>query len=320
VVNPAATTTSARAQDVIARALGSDLKLDVAATRHRGHACELARQARRDGFGAVIALGGDGTVNEVVNGLLADGLPRPYAPAEDDAAAWEGRPGDVPLLGVVPGGSTNVFARAVGLAASPIEATSQILDAVREGRHRKIGLGKADDRYFTFCAGFGMDAEVISRVEHLRARGRAASASLVLATALQHFFLEADRRSGPLSFSSSNGVSADNIHTLILANTAPWTYLGTWPVNPTPHASFDGGLDVVALRSLGAATAARYLARMLSASPKPLTGRSAQTWHDLPGLVITADRPTAFQLDGEALGVRESVRVSAVPAALSVLV
>src|SRR5438067_1577414 len=82
----------------------------------------------------VVALGGDGTVNEVVNGLLA-----------------EGPGGHVPMLAVVPGGSTNVFARALGLPRDPVEATGQILEALRAGRRRTVGLGLADDRYFTFC-------------------------------------------------------------------------------------------------------------------------------------------------------------------------
>ena len=94
VVNPRATTTSARTREVIAHALSASLDLDVVDTTHRTHATDLARQARRDGLDVVLTLGGDGTVNEVVNGLLADG------------------PGhDVPTLGTVPGGSANVFAR-----------------------------------------------------------------------------------------------------------------------------------------------------------------------------------------------------------------
>ena len=89
----------------------------------------------------MVALGGDGTVNEVVNGILSEGV----------------RPG-LPDLAVVPGGSTNVFARALGMPASAVEATGQILEALREGRSRRVGLGKADERWFTFCAGLGIDA------------------------------------------------------------------------------------------------------------------------------------------------------------------
>ena len=103
VVNPKATATTARARDVLAHALASETKLDVVHTKARGHARELARQAAVDGLDLVVALGGDGTVNEVVNGLLTDG-PGP----------------GVPALAVVPGGSTNVFAGALGLPESPV--------------------------------------------------------------------------------------------------------------------------------------------------------------------------------------------------------
>ncbi|MGO4426973.1 diacylglycerol kinase family protein, partial [Streptomyces sp. MCAF7] len=118
VVNPAATTTSARTRDVLIHALASDLKLDVATTEYRGHARDLARQAAEGGtHELVVALGGDGTVNEVVNGLLHHGPD----------------PDGLPRLAVVPGGSTNVFARALGLPNDVVEATGALLDALRDG-------------------------------------------------------------------------------------------------------------------------------------------------------------------------------------------
>src|SRR4051794_32570966 len=100
VVNPKATTTSERARDVLVRALRSEVELTVEVTRRRGHAAELARRAIAQKLDVVVTLGGDGTVNEVVNGLLTP------APASNL---------DIPALAVVPGGSTNVFARALGL-------------------------------------------------------------------------------------------------------------------------------------------------------------------------------------------------------------
>src|SRR2546423_13259499 len=106
VVNPKATATTTRMREVLVGALGRDLKLDVEETHRRGHARELGRQATEDGLDVVVALGGDGTVNEVVNGMLVHG------------------PGlDVPSLAVVPGGSTNVFTRSLGLPQDPVEAT-----------------------------------------------------------------------------------------------------------------------------------------------------------------------------------------------------
>ena len=129
VVNPAATTTSARTRDVLIHALASEMKLEAVTTEYRGHARDLGRQAAegKDDIELVVALGGDGTVNEVVNGLLHHGPD----------------PDRLPRLAVVPGGSTNVFARALGLPNDAVEATGVLLDALRESRERTVGLGMA---------------------------------------------------------------------------------------------------------------------------------------------------------------------------------
>src|SRR5438046_8401837 len=140
VVNHKATTTSGRVRDVLVQALRSVVDLDVTHTRERGHAASLAERAAADGVDVVVVLGGDGTVNEVVNGLLAHGIP-----------------GHGPALAVVPGGSTNVFARALGLPADWVEATGVLLEALRDGRYRTIGLGRADGRYVPRLAGGGVE-------------------------------------------------------------------------------------------------------------------------------------------------------------------
>src|SRR3954462_4497578 len=126
VVNPAATATTPKGRDVLVRALASELKVDAVETEHRGHGRELGRRAVEDGVDVVVTLGGDGTVNEVVNGLLEHG-PAPH----------------LPVLAVVPGGSTNVFARALGRSRDPVEATSEILDSLRAGHTRLVSLGTA---------------------------------------------------------------------------------------------------------------------------------------------------------------------------------
>lgn len=302
VVNPAATATSARTRDVLARALGSRLKVDVAETRHRGHACELARQARRDDFEVVLALGGDGTVNEVVNGLLAAGV------------------AGAPALGVLPGGSTNVFARAIGLPADPVEATGQILDALQQNRRRVIGLGRADERWFTFCAGLGLDAEVVDLVERSRAAGRLSSPALYLAAAVRHFYLGTDRRSPALTLQVDGQSPEERLYQAIVCNTAPWTYLRARPVNPLPLASFDTGLDVFALRRLTTAATLRCVARILVPGRRPPRKSAALLRHDLAGFTLRSARPLAFQVDGDALGQRSVVRFTSVPEALHVLV
>jgi diacylglycerol kinase family enzyme len=176
VVNPKATTTTLRGRDVLVSALGDTLKLDCAETAHRDHAIELGQHAKAEGYDTVLVLGGDGTVNEVVNGLLSAG-PSP----------------DVPALAIVPGGSTNVFARALGLPASPMEATGQLLEALRAGRSTRVGLGKADERWFTFCAGLGLDAAAVARVEERRAKGKRSTPGLYVRSTVNRYFFGTNR-------------------------------------------------------------------------------------------------------------------------------
>lgn len=301
VVNPKATATTERMRDVLARALASETKLDVVQTQARGHATSLARQAVVDGLDVVVALGGDGTVNEVVNGLLAHG------PAAE-----------LPALAVVPGGNANVFARALGLPATPVDATSQLLDALRADRRRSVGLGQADDRWFTFCAGLGLDAEVVRRVELKRAHGRKATPGLFVRQGVQQFFLHA-RRSAPAITVHADGHEPERIGLALICNSDPWTYLGPRPVRPCPQASFDTGLDLFGLRSLGTVTMLRHLRQILAKNPRP-RGRAVLALNDTEAFRLSADRPLAFQVDGDDLGDRTEVVFRAVPDALDVFV
>jgi diacylglycerol kinase family enzyme len=300
VVNPKATTTSSRVRDVLAHALASETKLDVVQTQSRGHAAELASQAALDGLDVVVALGGDGTVNEVVNGLLADG-PRSGLPA----------------LAVVPAGSANVFARALGLSPEPVEATGQLLDALRADRRRTIGLGQADERWFTFCAGLGIDAQVVRRVEHKRAVGRRATPGLYVRTGVAQFF-RSDRRSAPITLETP-GAAPQRMALALVCNSDPWTFLGSRPVRPCPQASLETGLDLFGLTRLGTLTTLRHLRQILAAEPRP-RGRRVRLEHDLPRFTLSADRALAFQVDGDDLGDRTRVEFRAVPYALDVVV
>jgi diacylglycerol kinase family enzyme len=197
----------------------------------------------------VVALGGDGTVNEVVNGLLTDG-PRP----------------GIPALAVVPGGSTNVFVRAIGLPPHPFDATGVILEALRAGRTRRIGLGLAGDRYFTFNAGFGFDADVVRRIERRRRAGEETSHARFVRAALAQFFTSSRRHPG-VTYERPGHDPVDGIHFALVTNTAPWTYLGDRPVQPSPEASFETGLDLFAPRSMRTVTTLRYLRRALLSKP-----------------------------------------------------
>lgn len=301
VVNPKATSTTEKAHDVLARALASDLKVDVAVTAHRGHASELATQGLRDGVDIVVALGGDGTVNEVVNGLLVDG-PGPHVPA----------------LAVVPGGSTNVFSRALGQARTPVEATADILTAVRRGGSRPISLGRVDDRWFTFTAGFGYDADVVRRVENRRFAGRPATPGLYLRTALTQFYLGAHRRRPRITLDIPDEPAVSGLFTAIAANTSPWTYLGDRAVDLVPGATFDGGLSLFALHRLGTAAIATQVARALRSGPAHAT-RTVVVRADLESLTLRASRPLPLQVDGDYVGDRHRILLRCVPAALQVI-
>lgn len=294
IVNPRATTLTRSVRDaVIARLYAGLDALTVTETRHRGHAGELARKAVTDGLDAVITLGGDGTLNEAVNGLLSDGVP-----ADPDCL-----PAVVPL----PAGSANVFARSVGVPRDLRRAADLVVAALHAGRRRPVTLGRAGKRYFTFCAGLGFDAEVVREVEAQRAAGLPATTGRYVRTALRRFFAT-DRRHPALTVETPGGASVEKVLLGIVSNTAPWTYAGPVPVNPTPGARLAGGLDALAVRRMDMLTTARLVAAMATPGGiRPGTPGTA-TLHDLPAMTFHADRPVAFQVDGEYLG--EVTRVS----------
>jgi len=301
IVNPVATTTSTDLRDLIIAALAGTVDLDVALTRGKGHATELAHEACATGHDAVVVLGGDGTTNEVVQALA----------------------GSQVRLGLVPGGGANVLARALGLPIEPIAATARLLSALRTGSVRRIGLGRADDRWFTFNAGFGFDAAVVHRVERSPARKQVLRQLAFVAAALRTW---QEQRDGPapIRLLSLDGaaVAEDQQGPFVAAligNTASYTYLGRMPLLAMPGASFDRGVDLLALDGLdprdlvdvitGALLGGRHL------------GRPGVTHHhDLGALTLEASTPQPVHVDGDPLPPRHRLDVQAVPDALDVLV
>lgn len=317
VVNPKATTTSGRTRDVLIHALRSDLALEVAHTEYRGHARDLAEQAADRGIDLVVSLGGDGTVNEVVNGLLAHG------------------PSDrVPRLAIVPGGSTNVFARTLGLPNDPVEATGALLDALEHRRERAVSLGKAmteglPDRWFTFTAGLGFDAGVVGRVEAQRQAGRKSTHGLYVSQALRHYVTEREhRRNGPITLELNGQDSVPGLVLAIVSNTSPWTFLGNRPVFPSPSASFDSDLDIFGITRMTAFGTARTVRQILrshtpadgAAGPVGPTGKHLVSYHDVRHFTLVSQEPAPFQVDGDHLGDRSRVSFTGVRRALRVIV
>jgi diacylglycerol kinase family enzyme len=328
IANPFATSTTAVRREVITRALASELDLNVVQTRYRGHAGHVAEGAARDGYELVLTLGGDGTVNEVVNGMLR-ACPPPAAAqsaaaqsaATQSAATQPGATGPgaaAPLFAPLPGGSANVFTRALGLPADLVDATGQILGALQEGRTRSIGLGLAGQRYFCANAGLGLDAEVVRVVEGLRARGRGASAAMYVWTAVRQFCAVTNRRVPALRLERDGVPALGGLFLGIVSNSSPWTYLGQRPVLASPRASFDTGLDLLAVRRLGTLRTLNMVRQMLSHGGGP-SGRHVVSLHDQPALTFRAARPMAFQVDGEYVGEREHVMLRSIPNALRVL-
>jgi diacylglycerol kinase family enzyme len=303
VMNPKATSTSERAREVVSHALSAELDLEIGLTRHRGHAAELARAATEDGVALIVALGGDGTVNEVVNGILTATLPDGHT---------------LPDLGVVPAGSTNVFARALGLPNDPIEATGVLLDAIHEKRRRPVSMGLADDRYFTFCAGFGFDAAIVGLVEEKRKAGRKSTGALYIRSAVGYYSHGLDRKHPPISMRLADGTEIPGLFMSIVTNTSPWTYLGNRPITPTPEASFETGLDLFGVTRMRLLSTLQTVRRMVIGSKRLAKTRSVTVHHDLSEFTLTAAVPTDFQLDGDHLGQRESVTFRAIRDALRV--
>jgi diacylglycerol kinase family enzyme len=254
----------------------------------------------RSGTDLVVALGGDGTVNEVINGLLTDGV--------HDA---------VPALGIVPAGSTNVFVRALGLPNDPIEATGALLEGLRTGVGRAVSMGQADDRYFCFAAGLGFDAAIVHGVERKRRLGKRSTHVLYTRVGVREFF-RADRRHPRLHVELADGTRFDDVYFTIVANADPWTFVGNRPLRPTPEVSFESGLAVYARRRMGVAGMLFSMARMSGARSR-VGRRGAHLVHDLGELTVIADEPMPFQVDGDALETREKVTFRSIPKAIRVV-
>jgi diacylglycerol kinase family enzyme len=301
IINPRATAMTGRDAGLVVRALGSRLQLDTRQTQYRGHAGKLAAASAADGYDLVVPFSGDGTVNEVVNGLMR--IPEPT---------------ERPALAPIPGGGANVFARTLGLPSEAGPAVERILAAVGSGHRRKIGLGLAGDRYFTFSAGLGLDAEVIGDMERQRAHGRRASVAAYLRTAVRRYY-RTDRRRPALTLWVPGQSPTASLFMGVVTNSSPWTYLGSHPVRPA-HADFSSGLDLFALRRLRTLTSLAALGHMMNSNNEELpTGRDVVSASALSELTFSADRPIAFHIDGEYLGETESVAFRFVPDALCVV-
>ncbi len=270
IVNPFATSVTEQRVRLVEASLARAGEVKTVLTERRGHATELAAA----GADAVVVFGGDGAVNEVLNGLAAE----------------------VPF-GALPGGGTSVFARALGLPRDPGAAAEQLAEAIGVGRTRRITLGRVDGRRFGFSAGVGFDAATVRRVDALgRAQDGKRPGDFAFAYELVRVLASGRFKLEPALEVSGRGRAA----AVFVANCDPYTYAGSIPLHIAPEARFELGLDLVAPISVSARSVPRVARRLV-------TGKGHETEdvlyaHDVDRIEITCDRPLPLQVDGEDLG------------------
>jgi diacylglycerol kinase family enzyme len=293
IVNSFASSVTARNTVTVHERLSQHHDVQVVETNRRGHATRFAEDAARRGIDVVVAYGGDGTLNEVATGI-----------ATTDTA-----------LAVLPGGSTNVFARTLGMPNDALEAIDLIIEALSRNDISPIGLGRANGRFFTFHTGIGYDAAVVRRVEQRAGLKRYAGNPLFIAAALRTWGLDYDKKRPHFSLDFGDGNTVDNGFFSIIMNTNPYTYLGNRPFDIVPSTSLSTGLSVVTFTSLKTTHMLRTLASALQGG-----GVKNFPWLDIrtnvQHVVASDSRAFPYQLDGDYLGEIQKVEFEFVPNAI----
>jgi diacylglycerol kinase family enzyme len=288
IVNPFASRVTERRLRAVEASLARAGRVQTTLTERRGHATELAAAAAD----AVVVFGGDGAVNEALNGIVQD----------------------VPF-GAIPGGGTSVFARALGLPRDPASAAERVADAIAAGRTRRITLGRAEGRRFGFAAGLGFDAATVRRVDALgRAQDGRRPGDLAFAYELVRVLAGARFKLEPALEVRGHGRAA----AVFVANCDPYSYAGPVPLHVAPEARFELGLDLVAPVRLTARTLPRF-ARYVVRGKGQQAATDIVYAHDLDRIEITCDRPLPLQADGEDLGDVEYAVLEAERNAIAVL-
>ena len=292
IVNPFASSVSHRTRVIIQQMLAASHELTVIETTKGGHAIRLAHRAGRAGADVVVALGGDGTINEVANGLI-------------DADRGDRRTAIVPL----PGGSTNVFARSLGYPNNPVDATAILVDALAAGSTIDAGVGLANGRAFLFHVGAGFDAAVVDQVERRGTLKRYAGHPLFVAATIGTWLRGVDRKNPWFSVDLDDGRRTEGAQLAIALNCNPYTYLGSRPLDLAPEATLETPLSIVALRSLSGAKLARSALQALRSTTGIPHGNTTQHWADVTGATLRGYRPFPYQLDGEFLSPVSELRI-----------
>jgi len=291
-MNPEARGVTPSLQHLMTTALEARFRLEVTETHARDAGVDVARRAVDDGAELLIAFGGDGLVNEVVNGM-----------AGSDAT-----------LAIIPGGTMNVFARNLGIPTNPADAADHILGHAGHIVPRRLPLGLANDRYFTFACGCGFDAEAAGRVEAHRGAKRRYGEPYFYAAALATFAASYATRQPFLTCEGEFGVEEVVLAVALVSQT--YAYLVGRPLRLTTGSAEPVGLNLFLLRRLSVVHLPRY-------AFGALTGRFGPGTLSLSGLdefTISGEDPVAYHVDGETLAPASKVHIRLAPEDLKVLV
>jgi diacylglycerol kinase family enzyme len=297
LVNSSASSVTARSRVVIQKALSADHDVTMAETSRRGHATRLAQGAAAAGTEVVVVLGGDGTLNEAANGLAGSSC----------------------ALAALPGGSTNVFARTIGLPNDPIEATGDLLSALARGDIRRIGLGSVNGRYFLFHVGMGFDAAVVAQVERRAGLKRYAGHPLFVYAGFDTWIRHYDRSRPRFAVRHADGSVIDDGYFAICLNTNPYTYLGNRPLSLAPEATLDRGLAMITIRTLAFARTMRIIGSALGTGRYLRNNRWTDHRTDLTDITVEGYGPFPYQVDGDHLGDTERLVIRHEPDVLDLV-
>lgn len=294
LVNSSASSVTARARVVIRKALSADHEVTLAETTRRGHATRLAMGAAAAGTEVVVVLGGDGTLNEAANGLA----------------------GTECALAPLPGGSTNVFARQLGLPDDPIDATGLLLESLDAGRIEPIGLGVVNGRYFVFHVGIGFDAALVAQVERRAALKRYAGHALFAYAGLDTWARHYDRSRPHFSVHHADGSVVDDGYMTVVLNTNPYTYVGNRPFQLAPDATLDRPLTAVTVRSMRTIPFLNIMASALGSGARLRSSKLIDYRPDVSAMTVKGYGPFPYQVDGDYLGEIETLEFRHEPDAL----
>jgi diacylglycerol kinase family enzyme len=278
IVNPVARTVSKPTLAVIEKALSADFSLEVTETKERGHASEIAAQAVVDGMDLVVVFSGDGTINEVVNAVA----------------------GTPTALGVLPGGATNIFVRALGLPTDPVEATGVLIGKALDDEAFKLNLGRADGRYFAVNCGAGVDAAAMHRMDEKFPQTKAKFDRMAFRSVAWELMVGYAGKRPDLNVQVDEGDDVAALSVMV-GRTDPYTYYKEHGLRMTPEASLDAGLDVLSVRKLARRSVPR-IAWQVFGSARHVHGRDIDYVHDASRVLVTSADPFPVQVDGDSMG------------------